>query len=131
MTGAIHDFDAVVVGAGFAGMYVLKSLRDKSGLKVRVLSTAKQSAAPGTGTAIPARGTIPTRTLIAAPGTNSCCKSGNGRNVIPSSRKSYRYLEHVAKRHDLKHDIQFNCPRRQRRIRRDCKPMAGDHGYPV
>jgi cyclohexanone monooxygenase len=36
MAGSIQDFDAVVVGAGFAGMYMLKSLRDKLGLKVRV-----------------------------------------------------------------------------------------------
>ena len=30
------DFDAVVIGAGFSGMYMLKSLRDRLGLKVRV-----------------------------------------------------------------------------------------------
>ena len=31
-----QDFDAVVIGAGFSGMHMLKSLRDKLGLKVRV-----------------------------------------------------------------------------------------------
>ncbi len=36
MTSATQDFDAVVIGAGFSGMYMLKSLRDKLGLKVRV-----------------------------------------------------------------------------------------------
>jgi cation diffusion facilitator CzcD-associated flavoprotein CzcO len=36
MASAIENFDAVVIGAGFSGMYMLKSLRDKSGLKVRV-----------------------------------------------------------------------------------------------
>ena len=30
------DFDAVVIGAGFSGMYMLKALRDRLGLKVRV-----------------------------------------------------------------------------------------------
>ena len=30
------NFDAVVIGAGFSGMYMLKSLRDKLGLNVRV-----------------------------------------------------------------------------------------------
>src|SRR2546423_1472044 len=36
MPSTTPDFDAVVIGAGFSGMYMLKSLRDKLGLKVRV-----------------------------------------------------------------------------------------------
>src|SRR5271154_5488559 len=36
MAGATQDFDAVVIGAGFSGIHMLKSLRDKLGLKVRV-----------------------------------------------------------------------------------------------
>ena len=38
---ASPDFDAVVIGAGFAGMHMLKSLRDKLGLKVRVYEAAE------------------------------------------------------------------------------------------
>jgi cation diffusion facilitator CzcD-associated flavoprotein CzcO len=33
------DFDAVIVGAGFAGLYMLHSLRDKLGLSVRACET--------------------------------------------------------------------------------------------
>src|SRR6266849_5805371 len=36
MASATQHFDAVVIGAGFSGMYMLKSLRDTLGLKVRV-----------------------------------------------------------------------------------------------
>ncbi len=36
MTSAAQDFDAVVIGAGFSGVHMLKSLRDTLGLKVRV-----------------------------------------------------------------------------------------------
>jgi cation diffusion facilitator CzcD-associated flavoprotein CzcO len=36
MSSTTPDFDAVVIGAGFSGMYMLKSLRDKLGLKVKV-----------------------------------------------------------------------------------------------
>jgi len=36
MVGTTLNFDAVVVGAGFSGMYMLKALGDKLGLKVRV-----------------------------------------------------------------------------------------------
>ena len=38
MANAKPDFDAVVVGAGFAGMYMLYRLRER-GLSVRVFET--------------------------------------------------------------------------------------------
>ena len=39
MPSATQTFDAVVIGAGFSGMHMLKSLRDKLGLKVLVYET--------------------------------------------------------------------------------------------
>ena len=39
MASANQYFDAVVIGAGFSGLHMLKSLRDKLGLKVRVYET--------------------------------------------------------------------------------------------
>src|SRR6201993_4014680 len=36
MTSVTQHFDAIVIGAGFSGLHMLKSLRDKLGLKVRV-----------------------------------------------------------------------------------------------
>ena len=35
MASEIRTYDAIVIGAGFSGMYVIKALRDKLGLKVR------------------------------------------------------------------------------------------------
>ena len=35
MSGATGDFDAVVIGAGFSGIHMLKSLRHNLGLKVQ------------------------------------------------------------------------------------------------
>jgi cation diffusion facilitator CzcD-associated flavoprotein CzcO len=32
----VNDFDAVIVGAGFAGLYALHKLRDEMGLSARV-----------------------------------------------------------------------------------------------
>ena len=32
MASATQDFDAVVIGAGFSGMHMLKALRDRLGL---------------------------------------------------------------------------------------------------
>ena len=31
------DLDAIIIGAGFSGMYMLKSLRDRLGLRARVI----------------------------------------------------------------------------------------------
>jgi cation diffusion facilitator CzcD-associated flavoprotein CzcO len=36
MAGVTQHFDAVAISAGFSGMHILKSLRDKLGLKIRV-----------------------------------------------------------------------------------------------
>ena len=35
--GEAHSFDALIVGAGFSGLYQLLCLRDRLGLSVRVL----------------------------------------------------------------------------------------------
>ena len=35
MANGIQTYDAIVIGAGFSGMYMIKALRDKLGLKVR------------------------------------------------------------------------------------------------
>src|SRR5262249_57414843 len=38
--GSTTEFDAVIVGAGFSGMYMLQSLRDRLGLSTRVFEGA-------------------------------------------------------------------------------------------
>ena len=35
MASGIQAYDVIVIGAGFSGMYMIKALRDKLGLKVR------------------------------------------------------------------------------------------------
>ena len=35
--GEAHSFDALIVGAGFSGLYQLLCLRDRLGLRVRLL----------------------------------------------------------------------------------------------
>jgi len=37
---AVTDFDAIMIGAGFAGLYALHKLRDQLGLSVRVYEAA-------------------------------------------------------------------------------------------
>ena len=47
--------DAVVIGAGFAGLYMLHRLREQGLHRARLRGRATASAAPGTGTATRAR----------------------------------------------------------------------------
>ena len=55
MTDATQGrFDAVIVGAGFAGLYMLHRLRAQ-GLAVRVFEAGSGVGGPGSGTATPAR----------------------------------------------------------------------------
>jgi cation diffusion facilitator CzcD-associated flavoprotein CzcO len=41
MVSATESLEAVVIGAGFSGIHMLKSLRDKLGLKVRVYDASE------------------------------------------------------------------------------------------
>ena len=39
-SGEINNFDALIIGAGFAGLYQLHCLRNRLGLSVQVLEAA-------------------------------------------------------------------------------------------
>ena len=63
-TGAKTDFDAVIIGAGFSGMYMLHSLRDKLDLSAPSSRPATASGAPGTGIDTPAYAATPQLHLL-------------------------------------------------------------------
>src|ERR1700687_1012119 len=64
--GQLAVYDAIVIGAGISGMYMLYRLREL-GMTTRVFEAGRTSAAPGTGTAIPARASIPKAGPMAIP----------------------------------------------------------------
>ena len=82
------DFDAVVIGAGFSGMYMLKALRDRLGLKVPVYEAGETVGGTWYWNRYPGARCDSEAYGIALPGTKSCCRNGNGRSAIRSSRKS-------------------------------------------
>ena len=53
------ELDALVIGAGFAGLYQLLCLRDRLGLSVKALEAGGGVGGTCIGTAIQARGAIP------------------------------------------------------------------------
>jgi pyruvate/2-oxoglutarate dehydrogenase complex dihydrolipoamide dehydrogenase (E3) component len=53
------ELDALVIGAGFAGLYQLLSLRERLGLSVKALEAGGGVGGTCIGTATPALGAIP------------------------------------------------------------------------
>ena len=101
-------FDALVIGAGFSGLYQLLCLRDRLGLSVRVLE-----AADGVG------GTWYWNRYPGArcdSESHSYCYSFSAELMrewewserYPGPPEILRYLNHVAERFDLKREIRFN-----------------------
>ena len=65
-------------------------------------------AAPGIGTATPARAAIPRAMPTATPSRRICCEDWEWSERYPEQPEIMRYLNHVADRFDLKRDIRFN-----------------------
>jgi cyclohexanone monooxygenase len=108
MTGAIHDFDAVVVGAGFAGMYMLKSLRDRLGLRVRVYEDGETVGGTWYWNRYPGARCDSDSYTYCFTWDKQLLQEWEWSERYPEQPEILRYLEHVARRHDLKRDIQFN-----------------------
>ena len=80
--------DVVVVGAGFAGLYMLHKVR-RIGLSALLFEADRASAAPGSGTAIPARVATFAAWNIPTPSAPSCSRNGTGPRNSPRSRKFF------------------------------------------
>ncbi len=65
--GRTTEFDALVIGAGFAGLYQLFCLRDRLGLSVQAVEQGGGVGGTCTGTATPARAATPKATSIGTP----------------------------------------------------------------
>src|SRR5438067_13237593 len=86
---ASEQFDVVVIGAGFSGMYMLKSLRDKLGLKVRVYEAGETVGGTWYWNRYPGARCDSDAYIYCFTGTSSCCRIGNGPSAIPSNPKSF------------------------------------------
>jgi len=94
------DFDAIVIGAGFGGLYMLHKLRDQLGLKTRVFDKAGGIGGTWYWNRYPGACPIRTATSINTRSTRRCYKKVNGKSLPHPSRKSWTYLEQVADRYE-------------------------------
>jgi cation diffusion facilitator CzcD-associated flavoprotein CzcO len=108
MLGAAPDFDAVVIGAGFSGIYMLKSLRDKLGLKVRVYEAGETVGGTWYWNRYPGARCDSDAYIYCFTWDKQLLQEWEWSERYPEQPEILRYLEHVAERHDLKRDMQFN-----------------------
>jgi cation diffusion facilitator CzcD-associated flavoprotein CzcO len=102
------DFDAIVIGAGFAGLGMLKSLRDKLGLNVRVYEAGDTVGGTWYWNRYPGARCDSDSYIYCVTWDKDLLQEWQWSERYPEQPEILRYLEHVAARHDLKRDIQFN-----------------------
>ena len=107
MGSATQNFDAVVIGAGFSGLHMLKSLRDKFGLKVRVYESGETVGGTWYWNRYPGARCDSDAYIYCFTWDKQLLQEWEWSERYPEQDEILRYLEHVAKRHDLKRDIQF------------------------
>jgi cation diffusion facilitator CzcD-associated flavoprotein CzcO len=108
MVGTAQSFDAVVVGAGFSGMYILKGLRDKLGLKVRVYEAGETVGGTWYWNRYPGARCDSESYIYCFTWDKQLLQEWEWSERYPTQPEILRYLEYVAARHDLKRDMQFN-----------------------
>jgi len=97
-------YDVVVVGAGFAGMYMLTGCVRSAFL---CPSTSRAAAAPGTGTVIPARALDIESTQYSYSSSDELQQEWNWSERYVPRPEILRYANHVAARFGVRRDNQF------------------------
>lgn len=103
---AATDFDVIVVGAGFAGMYMLYRLREQ-GMRVRVIEAGSSVGGTWYWNRYPGA-RVDTETMFYSyQFSNELEQEWDWTERYPSQQELHAYARHVADRFDLWPDIQF------------------------
>ena len=100
------DYEAIVVGAGFSGMAMLRKLREM-GLSVRVLEAANGVGGTWHWNRYPGARTDCESWYYCYSFSKELLDEWNWSERYPSQPEMNRYLNHVADRFDLRRDIQL------------------------
>jgi cation diffusion facilitator CzcD-associated flavoprotein CzcO len=101
------SFDAVIIGAGFSGMYMLHSLRDKLDLDVTVFEAGDGVGGTWYWNRYPGARCDSDSYIYCYTFDKNLTQEWNWSERYPEQDEILRYLEHCAERFDLKPDIQF------------------------
>jgi cation diffusion facilitator CzcD-associated flavoprotein CzcO len=100
-------YDAVIVGAGFAGMYMLKRLRDDLGLSVRVIESAQGVGGTWYWNRYPGARCDSDSYIYGFTFDEKLLQEWQWTERYPQQPEILSYLNHVADRFDLRKSIEF------------------------
>jgi cation diffusion facilitator CzcD-associated flavoprotein CzcO len=100
--------DVAVIGAGFSGMYMLKKARDMMGLKAKVFEAGDTVGGTWYWNRYPGARCDSECYIYCYTFDKQLLQEWTWSERYPEQPEILRYLEHVAARHDLKRDIQFD-----------------------
>jgi cation diffusion facilitator CzcD-associated flavoprotein CzcO len=101
------DFDAVIVGAGFAGLYALHKLRDELGLSARVYEAGDGIGGTWYWNRYPGARSDTSSWIYCYSFDEELLQEWRWSERYPQQQEVLGYLEHVAERFDLNRDIQL------------------------
>jgi len=108
MTEHTKQYDAIIIGSGFGGLYALHHLRDQMGLRVRAFDGAGGVGGTWWYNRYPgARVDAPSSPFYAYTFSQELVDEWEWTETQTPGPSVLAYLEHVAERFDLLEDIQF------------------------
>jgi cation diffusion facilitator CzcD-associated flavoprotein CzcO len=102
----IH-YDAIIIGAGFGGIYMLKKLRDELGLKVRAFDKAAGVGGTWYWNRYPGALSDSESFVYCFSWDRELCQEWNITTRYLTQPQILSYMNHVVDRHDLGKDIQL------------------------
>lgn len=108
VSGTAGDFDALIVGAGFSGLYQLHCLRDRLGLSVRVLEAGAGVGGTWYWNRYPGARCDSESHSYCYSFSEELSRSWVWSERYPGQAEIMRYLNHVADMFDLRRDIVLN-----------------------
>ncbi len=105
--GPANELDAIIVGAGFSGLYQLYSLRERLGLSVQVLEAGDGVGGTWYWNRYPGARCDSESYCYSYSFSDELQQEWNWTERYPEQPEIMRYLNHVADRFDLRRDIRF------------------------
>jgi cation diffusion facilitator CzcD-associated flavoprotein CzcO len=108
MATTTRDLDAVVLGAGFAGLYMNYALRDERGMDVQVYEAGDGVGGTWYWNRYPGARCDSESYMYCFSFDKDMMQDWEWSGKYPEQPEILRYLNYVADRHDLRRNIQFN-----------------------
>jgi cation diffusion facilitator CzcD-associated flavoprotein CzcO len=106
--GAVQSYDALIIGAGFSGLYQLLCLRDRLGLSAKVLEAGEGVGGTWYWNRYPGARCDSESHSYCYSFSEELLRDWVWSERYPGQPEIMRYLNHVADRFDLRRDIRFN-----------------------